>query len=306
MRYYFTVLIFILAFSATGQELWDSSIFKFPIEMDNVVIKASRSGFDVQGFIKRVQNDTTFYKAFKSMRLKKYTATNNVKVYNKKRNVIASYFSKTRQNRLGDCRTMDLLVEEVKGNYYKNKKKKEHRYFTAELYEHLFFTDGEICGETDVLPKGKDSEGGLINKSVRQLKQLIFNPGSKIEGVPFMGDRAAIFEPEVAKMYNFKLSSEDYNGIECYVFKAVPKYQYTSDAVYKNLVTWFRKSDYSIVARDYSLSFKTLIYDFNVRMKVRTELVANKLLPTYVSYDGNWHVFAKKRERVQFIKSITY
>ncbi|MEZ5015434.1 MAG: hypothetical protein R2800_00125 [Flavipsychrobacter sp.] len=307
MRNGVLILLLFLAQIVAAQEFEDTSIFKYPIQMDNVVIKASRSGWDVQGFIKRVQEDTTFYKAFKTMRIMAYNATNDIKVYNKKGRVAASYYSKTRQHRTDDCRTMEVLDEKVKGNYYKNKKKKEHRYFTTELYEYLFFTEGKICGETDVLEKDDEEEkGGMIGRSVKQLKQLMFNPGSKVSGVPFMGDRAAIFEPDIAKMYNFKLLSEEYNGVECYLFKAIPKPEYKNKVVYNNLSTWFRKSDYSIVARDYSLSFKTMVYDFDVTMKVRTRQVGDKLLPTYIDYNGNWHVFSKKRERVRFINTITY
>ena len=151
-----------------------------------------------------------------------------------------------------------------------------------------------------------DRGKGQMEKSKYQLKQLIFNPGSKIGGVPFMGDKAAIFEPDVAKMYDFKLLSEDYRGVDCYVFKAVPKPEYKDDIVYNELTTWFRKSDYSIVARDYSLSYKTLVYDFNVKMKVRTVQVGNKLLPSHIEYYGNWDVVAKSRERVNFTTSFSY
>ncbi len=307
MRSWIIILLLCLSTVLHAQDLPDTSIFKFPIQMDNVVISASRDGWDVKGFIQRVQNDTTFYKAFKSMRLMSYDATNDIKIYNKKGKVEASYFSKTRQKRVGNCRTMDMLEEEVKGNYYKNKKKKKHRYFTAELYEYLFYTDGKVCNETDILKYDDEpAEGGMIGRSVKQLKQLMFNPGSKVSSVPFMGDRAAIFDDDIAKMYDFKLLSEEYAGQECYVFKAIPKPEYKDKIVYDELSTWFRKSDYSIVARDYSLSFKTAVYDFDVDMKVRTQQVGDKLLPTRIEYFGNWHVFTQKRERVRFINTVTY
>src|SRR5690606_26378415 len=122
-------------------------------------------------------------------------------------------------------------------------------------------------------------------KSKFQLKQLIFNPGSKIAGVPFMGDKAAIFEPDVAKLYDFHLLSQDYAGQECYVFKAVPKKGKESDVVYRELTTWFRKSDYAILARDYTLSYKTMVYDFDVHIKARTEQIGKRLLPTRLEYD---------------------
>lgn len=283
----------------------DSSLFKYPIQMDDVVVKASRGGWDVQGFIRRVRNDTTFYKAFRSMRLVPYTATNDIKVLDKKGKVAASLYSRTKQLRKGNCRSMEVLEEKVTGNFYK--RNKEYRYYTAELYAYLFFTKEPVCGEHDRVKGGLEERGkGQIEKSKYQLKQLIFNPGSKISGVPFMGDKAAIFEPSTAKLYDFKLLSEAYDSEDCYVFKAIPKKGNEGDVVYNELSTWFRKSDYAIVARDYSLSYKTMVYDFDVHMKVRTVQRNGKLLPSRIEYDGNWHIFSQKRERVRFTTVINY
>lgn len=302
MRRVLLMIWWMMGYCAYGQ---DTSVFRYPIAMDEVVVSAKREGWDVQGFIKRVQNDTTFYKAFKSMRVTTYNATNDIRVYDKRGKVTASLYSKTRQRAWRGCRAMDVLEEKVTGNFYK--KKKEYRYYTAELYAYLFFTKDTLCKQNDIVADALyEKEGGTIGRNKYRLKQLMFNPGSKVAGIPLMGDKAAIFEPDVARMYDFKLASEEYNGVECYVFKAIPKPQYKDDVVYNNLSTWFRKSDYSIVARDYSLSYSTLAYDFDVRMQVRTQQVNGKLLPTRIEYDGNWHVLSQGRERVKFITNISY
>lgn len=298
-------LLFLFATVVSNAQQQDTSIFKYPIQMDAVVVKAARGGWDVHAFIRRVKNDTTFYKAFRSMRLVPYAATNDIRVYDKKGKVAASLYSRTKQNVAGGCRTMQVLEEKVTGNFYK--RNKDYRYYTAELYAYLFFTKGKVCGENDRVAGALQERGkGQIEKSKYQLKQLIFNPGSRISGVPMMGDKAAIFEPQVAKLYDFKLLSEEYNGVECYVFKAIPKKGKEGDVVYDELTTWFRKSDYAILARDYSLSYKTMVYDFNVRMKVRTTEVGGKLLPSSIDYDGNWHVFSQDRERVKFHTVLAY
>lgn len=304
MRKYLAAILILIYSCAHAQ---DTSRFAYPIQMDEVVISAANDGWDVQGFINRVQNDTTFYKAFKSMRITSYNATNDIRVYNKRGRVTASLYSLTQQKAWNGCRTMDVLSEQVNGNFYKDKEKKEYRYYTAELYAYLFFTEDTLCGQDDIVGNAmNDVEDGRIGKHKYKLKQLIFNPGSKVAGVPFMGDKAAIFEPDIAERYNFKLSSEMYDGEDCYVFRAVPKAEYRDDVVYNNLATWFRKDDYSIVARDYSLSYSTLGYDFDVRMKVRTRQMGDKLLPVKIEYDGNWHVFTQKRERVKFVATIVY
>lgn len=289
----------------SAQQRLDTSVFKYPIQMDTFVVSAARSGWDVGAFIRRVQNDTTFYKAFRSMHLVPFKATNDIKVLDNNGKVKASLFSHTRQLIVSNCRTMQVLDEKTTGNFYTLTH--HYNYYTAELYAYLFFTKDTVCGEDDIVAGRLDLKGkGQLERSKAQLKQLIFNPGSHIAGVPFMGDKAAIFDPDVAKGYDFKLLSEEYDGQDCYVFKAIPKKGETSSVVYDELSTWFRKSDYSIVARDYSLSFHTLFYDFDVHMKVRTSQEGTRLLPTRIDYDGNWHVFTKKRERVRFTALFAY
>ncbi|OSZ81718.1 hypothetical protein CAP35_00160 [Chitinophagaceae bacterium IBVUCB1] len=283
----------------------DTSIFKLPIKMDDVVIKAVRKGWDVQGFIKRVKTDTTFYKAFRSLHVLTWYATNDVRVYNNKGGVQASLYSKTKQLYSNGCRTMQVLEEKTTGDFYN--RKRQYNYYTAELYAYLFFTQGKKCGEDDYVTGGIRKVGNNKNESNSyKLKQLMFNPGSRVTGVPLMGDKSAIFEPEIAKMYDFKLSSQEHDGEDCYVFSAIPKKGYEKEVVYDNLTTWFRKSDYSIVARDYSLSYRAGVYDFDVRMKVRMTHAHGKMVPSYIEYDGNWHVFTKKRERVKFVTNIRY
>lgn len=297
-----TIVLFISS-SVFAQK--DTSIFSQPIKMDDVVVSAVRKGWDAQGFIRRVKNDTTFYKAFRSLHIVSYNAINDIRVYDKKGRVQASLYSKTKQTVANGCRTMQVLEEKTTGDFYN--RKRQYNYYTAELYAFLFFTVGKKCGEDDVVVGALKKAGNTKNESNSyKLKQLMFNPGGKVKGIPLMGDKCAIFEPEIAAMYDFKLLSEEYNGEECYVFKAIPKPKYADDVVYNDFTTWFRKSDYTIVARDYSLSYKAVVYDFDVRMKVRMTHINGKMLPAYFEYDGNWHVFTKGRERVKFTTHLSY
>jgi hypothetical protein len=301
----YALICFLLLSTTVYAQRPDSSIFGQPLQMDAVVIKAVRGGWDLNAFVRRVQNDTTFYKAFRNMRFMSYNALNDIRVYDKKGEVAASLFSKTKQTFSGGCRTMQVLEEKVTGDFYKRKNR--YRYYTAELYDYLFFTHGKICNESAIVKGAIEERGkGQMEKSKYQLKQLIFNPGSKVGGIPLMGDKAAIFDASMAKFYDFKLQSDEYEGKDCYVFRAIPKKGHEDDVVYDELSTWFRKSDYAIVARDYSLSYKATIYDFRVKMKVRTQEIGNKLLPTRIEYDGNWHVFTQNRERVKFTAVISY
>jgi len=285
-----------------AQNFDTGSIFSVPIQLDSVTVC---NGFDIKAFIRRVQADTTFYKAFKSMRLVPYDAVNDIKAYDKDGGIIASYYSKTKQNRPKSCRFTEVREQKTTGDFYR--RNGDYNYYTAELYDYLFFAKEPVCNESDIVAGYLDAPGpGRMAKSEYQLKQLIFNPGSKVKGVPFMGARESIFEQSEAEKYDFKIVQELYNGVPCYVFKITPKSGYEHSVIYDELTTWFRKSDYSILARNYSLSYHTIAYDFDVRMKVRTVQSGSKLYPTYIDYDGNWHIFTKKRERVKFTIEIAY
>jgi hypothetical protein len=298
------ILLFLAGGLKAHAQPYDSSIFSMPIQMDAVTIKAARGGWDLEGFIRRVRTDTTFYKAFRNLRFINYAAVNDIKMLDKKGKVSASLFSKTKQTVANGCRTMQVLEEKTTGDLYN--RRKGYNYYTAELYDYLFFTHGKVCNDKETVAGAMQERGkGQIEKNKHRLKLLMFSPGSKVTGVPLMGDKAAIFEPDVAKMYDFKLSSDEYNGEDCYVFRAIPKKEYADDVIYNELTTWFRKSDYAILARDYSLSYKAGLYDFDVNMKVRTQQIGKRLVPARIEYDGNWHVLSKKRERVRFTTVIT-
>lgn len=300
--YGFVLLLNLFSFRCCAQPYDTVSVFSLPVQLDSFVIK---SGFDINAFIARVQNDTTFYKAFKSMRLVPYIALNDITVFDKNEIPIASLNSRTKQYVNNGCRATEVIVEHTTGDFYK--RDGDYKYYTAKLFAFLFFADTPKCNENDIVAGSQDVKGkGRLEKSEYELKQLIFNPGSKVSGVPFMGTRASIFDADEAEKYNFKITREVYEGSGCYVFRITPKKGYEHTVIYNELTTWFRESDYSIVARDYSLSYNTLVYDFDVRMKVRTRQIGEKLYPTSISYDGNWHIITKKREQVKFTIAVTY
>jgi len=304
MRKWWVIAVPVLLCSHKGiaQRYDTTTVFSAPVSLDAYVIK---SGFDVNAFIRRVRNDTTFYKAFRSMRLLSYNAVNDIKVYDKHGGLAAKEYSRTRQEMVMGCRSTNVLERKTTGDFYD--RKGGYNYYTAELFAYLFFTQGTICNENDIVAGTMNDYGkGQMEKRKYELKQLIFNPGSAIRGIPFMSDRESIFDVAEAGKYDFAITLQQYDGEACYVFKITPKDGYKRKVIYNNVTTWFRKSDYSIVARDYSLSYHTMVYDFDVIMKVRTKQVNNKLLPTYISYDGDWHVFTKKRERVKFSSVIGY
>ena len=113
------------------------------VTLDSFVVTATRKGFDVEDFIRLMREDKSFFKAFKNLRFLDHQFENDLKMYNKKGKTKVSYFGINEQNVNGNCRTMKILERDIKGKYYK--KKRKHKYYTAQMMEQLFFTKGKIC-----------------------------------------------------------------------------------------------------------------------------------------------------------------
>ncbi|WP_295185689.1 hypothetical protein [Sediminibacterium sp.] len=268
-----------------------------------------RNNLDYKMLLEQIKEDTTFYKAFKNLRILGFSSYNDIQMKDKKGTVVASLSSKTRQNRINGCRTMDVLEEKVTGDFYD--RKGEYNYTTPELYASLFFTKGTICGETNIVAGKKRSVAGKkgIEKHKEQLKMLFFNPGKKIGGIPFIGDKLDLYDETAHKYYDYRLDIEEYKGELCYVFSIMPKadlgFIKNDRIVVDQMVTWFNMKTMSVLARNYALSYKAGVYDFDVSMEVEmTNLGNNLIVPKTLRYKGNWDVIFKKRERAIFTATL--
>lgn len=275
------------------------------VNLSEVVV---RSDLNVPKFLQLIKNDTTFYKAFKNLRVLGFTSLNDIRMKDKKNAIIATLESKTRQNRINGCRTMDVLEEKSSGNIYD--KKNQWNYYTAELYAGLFFTQGKVCGETNIVAgivRNVQNKKGL-DKHKEQLKMMFFNPGKRIPGIPFIGDKLDIFDADVAQYYDFTIDMGDYNGQQCYIFSIKTRNDLTSSEknkiVFDNITTWFNSKTMEIVARNYDLSYDAAVYDFDVHMEVQMTRFGNFLVPQTIRYTGNWDVAFKKRERGVFTATL--
>jgi len=289
-----------------GQEdFLDNERLARMVSLSEVII---RSNLNVARFIDQVKKDTTFYKAFRNLRVLGFSSWNDIRIRDKKGKVKASLQSKTKQVRAGGCRTMQVLDETHSGDFYEDDG--SYHYYTAELYAGLFFTKGAVCGESNVV-KGVDfkpkSKSGVARHK-EQLKMLFFNPGKKIPGIPFIGDKIDIFDPDRAKRYDFTIDYDDYEGQSCYVFSVKVKKDLSSGdrnaIVIDSMVTWFNTKTMEIMARNYDISYDAGVYDFDVHMEVQMTKYGEYLVPKLLRYIGNWDVVLKKRERGFFTATL--
>jgi hypothetical protein len=303
--FFIAVTIFISSYAFTQEDSSDVEAVRRMVNLSEVVV---RSDLNVPKFLQVIKNDTTFYKAFKNLRVLGFTSLNDIRMKDKKNTIIATLESKTRQNRINGCRTMDVLEEKSSGNIYD--KKKQWNYYTAELYAGLFFTQGTICGETNIvagIERNVQNKKGL-DKHKEQLKMMFFNPGKRIPGIPFIGDKLDIFDADVAQYYDFTIDMGDYNDQQCYIFSIKTRNDLTpsekNKIVFDNITTWFNSKTMEIVARNYDLSYDAAVYDFDVHMEVQMTRFGNFLVPQTIRYTGNWDVAFKKRERGIFTATL--
>lgn len=260
---------------------------------------------NVPAFINKIKNDTSYYKAFKNLRILGFTAINDIRMNEKNGDLKASLYSKTKQVRQNNCRSMQVLEEKVTGDFYTDSK--AYNYYTAQMYASLFFTPRPVCGETNIVTGVEFDLSGKkgMEKHKEQLKMLFFNPGKRIKGLPFMSNKTAIYDDDLADSYDMSIDVQDRNGQLCWVFNQKVKPGHEGEVVVDEMTTWFNDQTFEVVARNYSLSYDAGVYDFKVNMQVEMTRFGELTVPAVIRYVGNWKVISKKRERGIFTATLS-
>ena len=304
MRRFFISLSFILIGFLVNAQDTTLKIDNGSFTLTDAIV---RNNFDYKAILQRIKEDTSFYKAFKTLRTIGYSSYNYIQMRDKNEKVIATLNSKTRQNKIGGCRTMDVLEESVSGNM--KDANGEYNYTTPALYASLFFTKGTICGETNIV-KGKvrTVSGSGLSKAKDQLKMLFFNPGKKIPGIPLIGNKLDLYDESAHELYDYKLDYVDYHGQLVYMFEVKPKddlgFFSKNNVVVDQMTTWFNPKTLEVLGRNYALSYNAGAYDFNVQMEVEMTYFNGQLVPKILRYKGNWDVVFKKREKGIFTATL--
>lgn len=305
MKKLITIVLSLAVGIANAQDSSDVEAVRSVVTLSEVVV---RSDLNVPKFLQRIKDDSSYYKAFKNLHILGYSALNYIRINDKKGMAKATLQSKTRQDREAGCRTMKVLEETTTGDFYD--KHHDFNYYTAELYGAFFFTRGKVCGETNIVKGSEHEVRGKkgLEKNTEQLKMLFFNPGKKIPGIPFIGDKMDVFDKDIAPRYDYNIDTSDLNGIPCYVFRIERKKDLTAsergDIVFDNITTWFNQKTMEIVGRNYDLSYDAGVYDFDVHMQVEMTKVGDLVVPQILRYSGNWYLMFKGRERGVFTATL--
>jgi hypothetical protein len=302
---YFMPAFFCLLFAPqlSAQQKNDSvvAIGKKAITLSEVVVN---NKLNVPAFITRIKNDTSFYKAFRNLHILGFTAINDIRMNDGDGKIKAGLHSTSKQIRSNNCRSMLTLEEQVTGDMYDENR--EFNYYTAKMYASLFFTKDSICNEDNIVTGKEFSTAGKtgLEKNKEQLKMLFFNPGKRINGLPFISNKTAIYDDELADKYDMSIDVAMFKNTSCYIFTQKVKPENKSDVVVDEMTTWFNDQTFEVVARNYSLSYSAGVYDFKVQMEVELTKFGEYLVPSLIRYVGDWKAIFKPRERGVFTATL--
>ena len=295
LRHFHIALIFTFPHALSSQP---DTLLKH-VTLDEVVISAQASGFNVDAFVQQVITDTTFHKAFLNTRYYPHALVSDLDVRNKRETRSATLHRRGRLVR--DRKYAELVIDSTAESGKLRDRKGEFRYLTAEMYDDVFFPKGRYVADNTVKHRQLDVErGSRFEKYRSELKKFMFNPGQEIASVPFIGDKLALYDADMAEHYNHRIWANVRDGVDCWVFSSEVREGHEGKAVIQEMHTWFAQDGGQVLAREYHILHGSLILDFDIRIKVRNTLVNGSLVPLRIDYDGDWDIPFSKRELVRF------
>ncbi len=299
MRYkiFLAFSFLLLAFSSNAQQRRFNPDTLITIVIDSAVnIRSHR--LNAQDFIDAIVADTGFYKAFRNMKRYSFMAENRIYTYDKNNKVDGEIYRKIKHNIIGGRHQTEYLVKQDKGNVYK--KDGKYQLYTVEMFDYIFNNAyNSDFSKNDLLAGSGGKNGSYKDK----LKTLIFSPGRKVTGIPFISGKTEIFGPDMRQFYNYEFTRGKYlDSIPVYRFKVIKKPSIADgDIIIRELTTIFDMRTFKILGRYVDMKYSNFLFDFDVKMNIELIPFNSELLPAKVSYQGNWNVPFHKVERASFL-----
>ncbi|MGF7082004.1 hypothetical protein [Mucilaginibacter sp. UYCu711] len=252
---------------------------------------------NAQDFIDAILADTGFYKAFRNMKRYGFTAENNIYTYDKKNKIDGEIHRRIRHTVVNGKPKTEYLLKQDKGNVYK--KNGKYELYTVELFDYIFDNAYKSEFSTD----DALSEGGKNGSYKAKAKALMFTPGRRVSGLPFLSSKTEIFSRDMRQFYNYEFARGKYlDSIPVYRFKVIKKPSTADgDVMINELTTIFDMRDFKILGRYVDMRYDNLFFDFNVKMNIELIPYNGELLPAKMSYQGNWDIPFHKEERSSFL-----
>ena len=304
MKTFFAALtLFLISLHANAQQIPRFNPDTVLTLTFDTVINITSKKLSAQTFIDEILRDTSFYEAFRNMKKYSFTAENRVFTYDKRDKVEGKVFRRIFHNNDGPYK-MQFLAKQDSGKLYK--KNGKFQLYTVEMFDYIFMNPYNSDFESSAPVAGK--KGGSNESYKDKLKTLIFTPGRPIKGVPILGNKTQIFTANMRQYYDYTFLSSTYlDTIPVYKFKVKVKpdlSNWTKDGLMiKEMTTIFDKSNFQILGRYIDMKYDNIAFEFDVQMNIELGYFDNAevLLPTKISYQGNWDIPLKKEEKASFL-----
>ena len=254
---------------------------------------------NVQDFIDAVLADTGFYQAFRNMKKYSFVAENYIYTYNKKNKIDGKIYRKLKHVNIGNKHTIQYIAKRDSGNVYK--KDGKYQLYTVNMFDNIFTGAYRSGAGTGAMISGKPADKDESYKD--KMKTLIFAPGHRVDGIPFISGKTEIFSPDMRQFYDYQFARGKYlDSIPVYRFLVVQKSSTQgNDVVIKELTTIFDMRTFQILGRYVNLQYHNLFIDLDVQMNIELIDFHGDLVPAKVTYQGDWNIPLHKDERASFL-----
>ena len=253
---------------------------------------------NAQDFIDAILRDTGFYRAFREMKRFSFIAENHIYSYDKKNRINGKIYRKVKYTHIGNHHKTEYMAKSDSGAVFKSNGK--YQLYTIEMFDYIFngaYNSDYATGPA--LPGGDGKNASYKGK----LKTLIFAPGHKVTGLPFLSGKSEIFSKDMRQYYLYQFARGKYlDSIPVYRFRVVRKPSTDdNDVVIKELTTIFDTRTFKILGRYVDLSYHNFLFSFDVKMNIELSKAGDEYVPAKVTYQGFWDVPFHKTERASFL-----
>lgn len=298
MKKALTVILILISATGFAQQIprFNPDTIK-TIAIDSNLVNIKSHKLNAQDFIDAMLKDTSFYQAFRNMKKYSFDAENRVFTYDKKNKVNGKIYRKIHHSNNMGAHKMEFLAKRDSGEVYK--KNGKYELYTVEMFDYIFMNAYNSDFVKSDAPVGSGKNEGYKAK----LKTLIFTPGRRVPGIPFVSGKTEIFGPELRQFYTYQFARGKYlDTIPVYRFRVIPKTSIQDDDVMiKEVTTIFDTRTFEILGRYIDMKFKNFLVDFDVQMNIECNKFDGELLPVKITYQGNWDIPFHKEERASFL-----
>jgi len=294
----FTFLLFAFSSSAQNKSFNPDTIRTIVIDTPIVNIRAHH--LNTQDFINAVLADTGFYQAFRSMKKYSFIAENYIYTYDKKNRINGRIYRQIKHTFNSNGRpVVEYLAKRDSGTLYK--KNGKYELYTLNMFDYIFTNAYKATYNTGggIRPSGNSKDQSYKDK----MKTLIFAPGHRVDGIPFISDKTEIFSPDMRQFYDYEFARGTYlDTIPVYRFRVVQKSSTEdNDVVIKELTTIFDTRTFQILGRYVNLKYHNLFIDMDVQMNMELNNFNGDLVPAKITYQGYWDIPFHKTEHAGFL-----